>query len=306
MPRSFVFLLALLPALSASAAEGGDHGVAPEARSLFGSEGFWSFFTNSIFVALVVTVLILWFVRRAMKDPQLVPGKKQNLVEFVIEFLYRQTENILGPTLAKRCFPLLATIFLFVTIANWFGLLPGVGTIGLNSHQDGLSANHVETPFLRPATADMNLTLGIALCSFIVWFFITIKEVGVRGFIVHMFGPKGGLTGIIKYVLVPIFLFVGVIEVISILVRPVSLSMRLYGNIFAGENLLHALGSLGDMFTSSYILRFILSVAFQLPFYFLEILVGVLQGMVFAMLCAVYIKLSTTHDEEHAEGHGSH
>jgi F-type H+-transporting ATPase subunit a len=152
----------------------------------------------------------------------------------------------------------------------------------------------------------MNLTVGIALCSFIVWFYITIKEVGFKGFIVHTFGPKGGLTGFMGAVLAVIFFLVGWIEIVSILVRPVTLSLRLYGNIFAGENLLHAMGNLGAVFGLGPAMKFIASVLFQLPFYFLEILVGVLQGMVFAMLNAVFIKLSTTHDEGHAEEHPAH
>jgi F-type H+-transporting ATPase subunit a len=300
MSRSLVSLLTLLPALSASAAEEGSHGIPLDAKPL---PNFLSFLTNSIFVALLVTGLILWFVRRAMAKPTLVPGGKQNVVEFVIEFLYKQTENILGPKVAKQAFPLLATIFIYVTVANWFGLFPGVGTIGFSSHQEGWSTSHIETPLLRPATADMNLTLGMALCSFAVWFVITIREIGFKGLVMHTFGPKGGIKGALGYFLIVIFLIVGVIEVISIGVRPVTLSLRLYGNVFAGENLLHSMGSLGEMFTTNQFLRFVMSVLFQLPFYFLEILVGVLQGMVFAMLNAVYIKLTTTHDESHGDGH---
>jgi F-type H+-transporting ATPase subunit a len=302
MSRSLVTLFTLLPVLTASAAEG--HGIPMQAPSLFGTEGFLPFLTNSIFVALLVTGLILWFVRGAMKNPQLVPGGKQNVVEFVIEFLYKQTEVILGPKVAKQAFPLLATIFIFVTVANWFGLMPGVGTIGFSSHQHGWITDHVERPLLRPATADMNLTLGVALCSFLVWFTISIREIGFWGLIKHTFGPKGGMTGALGYFLIVIFFLVGFIEVVSILVRPVTLSLRLYGNVYAGENLLHSMGALGEMFTQSNFWRFIWSVVFQLPFYFLEILVGVLQGMVFAMLNAVYIKLTTTHDEGHGEAHG--
>src|SRR5690606_34679528 len=129
---------------------------------------------------------------------------------------------------------------------------------------------------------------------------------GFMGLVHHTFGPKGGLEGFLKNLLMPIFLFVGFIEVISIVVRPLTLSLRLYGNVYAGESLLHAMGSLGDTFGMGPVLKFISSVVFQLPFYFLEILVGILQGMVFAMLNAVYIKLSTSHDEEHGEGHGAH
>lgn len=303
MLRSLVTLFTLLSASTAFAAEGG--GVPLEARSLFGENSFIPFLTNSLFTAILVTVLILWFVRGAMKKTQMVPGGKQNLVEFLVEFLYKQTENIVGPAVAPRAFPLLATIFLFVTIANWCGLLPGVGTVGFSEHLHSgqWAVSHIDTPLIRPATADMNLTVGIALCSLLIWFALTMQELGFVGFIKHTFAPKG-VSGVLKHVLLPIFILVGLIEIVSILFRPVSLSLRLYGNVFAGENLLHVMGSL--IKTGIGWLDFWFSVLLQLPFYFLEILVGVLQGMVFALLNAVFIKLSTTHDEEHGhdEAHG--
>lgn len=303
MSRSLVLLFTLLPTLSAFAAGDGGHGVANDALPILAKEGFLSYFTNSILVAGLVTGLILWFVRGAMKNPQLIPGKKQNAVEFIVEFLYKQTENILGPKVTPQAFPLLATIFIFVTVSNWCGLMPGIGTIGFDPHlQSGeWSSSHIATPLLRPATADMNMTIAIALVSLVVWFVITIREIGFGGFIHHTFGPKGGLQGALKFGLMPIFIVVGVIEMISIVFRPMTLSLRLYGNIFAGENLLHTMGALVQ--TKIAVVDFIASVLLQLPFYFLEILVGVLQGMVFALLNAVFIKLSTTHDEEHGEEH---
>ena len=305
MLASCAFLSSLFPILSdAAAAHGGDahgghgahHGVDADAKSLFAGDGVLSYVTNSIFVGVLVALLILWFVRSAMKKVENVPGKKQNVVEFLVEFLYKQVENIVGPKIAPQAFPLLATIFLFVTIANWFGLFPGVGTIFmLGTGPDG----HGMSPLLRPATADMNMTIAIALISLVVWFIITIRELGVGGFIHHTFGPKGGLKGALKWGLMPIFIIVGVIEVISILFRPMTLSLRLYGNVFAGENLLHTMGSLVQ--SGNPVIDFLCSVLLQIPFFFLEILVGVLQGMVFALLNAVFIKLSTTHDEEHGE-----
>ncbi len=311
MTRLFAFFLPLFPMLAAAAdaAHGGDHGaghggaaakheVSAKAMSLFPDFGWASFLTNSIFVAALVTAVLLWFFRSAMKPKALLPGKKQNFVELIVEFLYNQVEGIVGPKIAPGAFPLLATIFIYVTVSNWVGLLPGVGTIGFSSHVGALhSTSHVETPLLRPGTADMNLTFGIAVCSLIVWLFITVKEMGVGGTLFHIFGPKGDVKGFMKYPLVLIFGLVGIIEVISILFRPMTLSLRLYGNVFAGENLLHTMGSL--VHSGNPIIDFLASVAIPLPFYFLEILVGVLQGMVFALLCAVFIKLSTTHDESH-------
>lgn len=284
--------------------------------------------TNSVFVAAVVTVLIVWFVRSAMKRRALIPDRKQNFVEYLVEFLYGQVEGIVGKKVAPRAFPLLATIFIYVLASNYFGLLPGVGTIGLEpahaehvehaselhqldagehalpeaaAHTEAHAEHHLR-PILRPATADLNMTLGMALVFMVVWTGLTIRELGVWGFIVHTFGPKGGLTGFIRFFLLPIFIFVGLIEVVSILFRPVSLSLRLFGNIFAGESLLHTMATLGEKFGAPYWLAFVMKVVVPLPFYFLELLVGVLQATVFALLCAVYIQLSTTHEE----GHGDH
>jgi F-type H+-transporting ATPase subunit a len=299
MSRSLVILFTLLSAPAAFAA---GSGVDTKALPLFEEQGFWSFLTNSVFVAGLVTLLILWFVRGAMKNPQLVPGKRQNAVEFIVEFLYGQVESILGPKIARQAFPLLATLFIFIVVSNLCGLLPGVGTIGWDSHMKPgeWSSGHIERPLLRPATADMNLTLGMALAAFVVWFYITIKEIGVWGFIVHTFGSKGGLKGAMGVVVAVIFFAVGGIEIVSILMRPVTLSLRLYGNIFAGENLLHSMGSLGDTIGVTHSgVKFAMTVLCQLPFYFMELLVAVLQGMVFAMLNVVFIKLSTTHDESH-------
>lgn len=311
--------------------------------------------TNSLMVAIVVTVIILLFARMATRKMSLIPGQKQNLVEFVIEFLYSQVVNIVGAKMAPKAFPLLATLFLFILLSNWFGMFPGVGTIGFGpksgpltidteamavhaeelkllaeaenvievdlaagsdaaasadsvavvdgGHSENESGEQHESghfvPLLRAATADLNTTLGMALVFMMVWTFMTIKEVGVMGFLAHTFGPKGGLTGILRNLLIPVFLFVGVIEVISIMFRPVSLSFRLLGNVYAGESLLHAMNQIGYTLGLGGIAAFIVGVVAPIPFYFLEILVGLIQAIVFTLLCAVYIQMSTATDEEH-------
>lgn len=256
--------------------------------------------TNSIFVAIVVTVGVLLFTSMATKQMQMIPNRKQNFVEFIIEFLYGQIEGIVGKHVAPKAFPLLATIFIFVITANWFGLLPGVGTVGWGPATGTfLTLESVSTPILRPATADLNMTLALAVVFMVVWFWISVRELGVWGSIVHIFGPKGGLVGFLKMALMPIFIFVGVIEVISIVFRPVSLSLRLFGNVFAGETLLTVMGGLGENVVGlTGFWAFLTSIIFPIPFYFMEILVGALQATVFTLLCAVYIKLSTTHEGE--------
>ena len=259
-------------------------------------------FTNSTLIALVVLALVITAFRKATKNMQLVPSGFQNLFEALIELLYDNVEQIVGPKVAKQCFHLILTIFVYVIISNWFGLLPGVGTIGIEATkvaENGDQFDEMVTPFIRPATADLNMTLGIAISFMLLWIVITIKEAGVIGFLKHTFCPPGGIIGFMKYALIPIFMFVGVIEVVSIALRPVSLSLRLFGNVFAGETLLHKMGSLVS--TENDIINFICSVIVPLPFYFMELLVGALQAMVFALLCTIYIQLSTAHDEE--EGH---
>lgn len=255
--------------------------------------------TNSIIVAVIVTVAVLLFTRMATKRMELIPGTKQNLVETMVEFLYGQVEGIVGKHVAPKAFPLLATMFIFILVSNWFGLLPGVGTIGFGVTKAPLVLETMETPLLRPATADLNMTLALAVVFMVVWVWLSVAELGVWGSLVHIFGPKGGVQGALKFMLAPIFIFVGVIEVISIAFRPMSLSLRLLGNIFAGETLLHTMGGLGAAIGLPTWVATLSTVVFPLPFYFMEILVGALQATVFTLLCAVYIKLSTTHDEEH-------
>lgn len=275
---------------------------------------FGHVFTNSLIVAAIVAVIVLVFARRATKTMELVPNRgSQNIFEAVIEALYDMLEGIVGPHMVGKAFPLLATLFLFILVSNWFGLLPGVGTIGFNPASEGrgaaLSLPAVENPLLRPANADLNLTLGMALVFTVFWTIWSFQELGVGGFFSHIFGPKGEVSGILKYPLIAIFAFVGVIEVISIAFRPVSLSLRLFGNIYAGENLMHTMSDLGATMGMPSAIAYLMKVIVPIPFYFLELLVGVVQALVFTLLCAVYLKLTTSHDEgahgtDHAADHG--
>jgi F-type H+-transporting ATPase subunit a len=232
----------------------------------------------------------------------LVPHKAQNFMELVVEFLYNRVVGIVGEKQAKLAFPLLGTLFIYILVSNWFGLIPGVGTIGFGESTGPLTVHEVHDPLLRPPTADLNATLALSVYAFLVWFYLTIKELGFWGFIMHTFGPKGGLKGIMGFVVGLVFLFVGVIEIVSIILRPMTLSVRLYGNIFAGESVLHTLGGLLDKMGAPW--DFIGGVLFPFPFYFMELLVGLLQAIVFTLLCSVYIQLSTTHDDHgHEEEH---
>ena len=194
----------------------------------------------------------------------------------------------------KKTFWFFGTLFIFILFTNWFGLFPGVGTIGCGS-TDSEGHFHLTKPFLRGGNADLNMTLAMALSFFFLWTVWSLQALGGGGFLKHIFSGGGGGAGVMALFMVAIFFFVGVIEVISIAFRPVSLSFRLYGNIFAGENILEAMMTLVPW------LGWIL----PLPFYFLELLVGLVQALVFALLTSVFTALMCAHqDEGHGEGHG--
>lgn len=311
MPNRFFYRLRLVPAtmicgvalvncaLAADPEAGAhEHGVPITAQPAIPA---LRYLTNSIFVAGVCTLVLLILARRATRRMELIPRGTQNIFEALVEGLYETLEGIVGKEMISRTFALLATIFIYILTANWFGLLPGVGTMGFGEKSGPFALSEVTRPLLRPASADLNMTLAIAALFMCAWLYWTFTVTGPVQFLKHTFGPKGGLTGILKVVLIPIFIFVGLIEIISIAFRLVSLSMRLYGNIFAGENLLHAMSTLGDKLPLP--IAYLSSIILPLPFYFLELLVGLIQAFVFMLLCAVYIQLSTTHEEEGAHEH---
>jgi len=280
-------------------------GVSLRAESLFSEDQFpefhvpfLEFLTNSVLVAAIVVFLVVFWARRATRRLELVPGIRQNLFEALVEGLYELVEGIVGKHLAPKVFSFLATIFIYVLFSNWFSLLPGIGSIGWGHRIGFMTLSEINVPLLRPATADLNMTLGIAVVFMVLWLYWTLRELGVWGFLKHTFGVKGGLKGFMALCLFPIFFFVGIIELISIAFRPVSLSLRLFGNIFAGENLLVGMITLGKQLGLPNFVSALMSVLVPIPFYFLELLVGVLQAAVFTLLCAVYIQLSTSHDEE--------
>ena len=259
------------------------HGLPQSAVELARPFGFP--ITNSMVVTWIVAIGLIVFARRATKAMAEVPGGAQNFLEWVVESVYGLLESIIGAHLVKRTFWFFGTIFIFILAANWFGLLPGVGTIGWGHHTaEGFV---IDRPLLRGANADLNLTLAMALIFFACWIVWAFQEAGVRGVAHELFGAKGETTGIMKPLMAIIFLAAGLLEVISILFRPVSLSFRLYGNVFAGETMLEAMSTLVPG----------LGWLLPIPFYFMELLVGLVQAMVFMLLTAVFTLLICQHEE---------
>jgi len=260
----------------------------------FLKDSFLSWLTNSILVTAIVLGIIIWVVRSCTRRIEVIPGAGQNFLEAVVEGFYTAVEGILGHKMTVKAFPLLASLFLFICMADWSGLFPGVGSIGWFHTHDGETEF---TPLLRGTTADLNMTLALTAVSMTLWFYWTMRVTGPVAFIKELFGVKGGMTGPILLFLVPLFLFIGVLEVVSILVRPISLSFRLYGNVSAGENLMSTMINIGNLLHTPQWLSNLLSVVVPIPFYFLEILVGFLQAMIFTVLMIVYLQLSTSHEE---------
>jgi F-type H+-transporting ATPase subunit a len=221
-----------------------------------------------------------------------VPSGAQNFLEWLVESLYGFLEGLLGPRLVQRTFWYFATVFIFILCANWMGLIPGIGAVGwghVTSH-----GFKVDQPLLRGANADVNMTLAMSLIFFACWIVWALREDGLVGFIKELFAPKGESSGLLRIVLAVVFFVIGCLEIVSILFRPVSLTFRLYGNTFAGESMLETMANLVPG------LGWLLPV----PFYFLELLVGLVQALVFMLLTAVFTLLICKQEEEGPQAAG--
>src|SRR6266568_1949080 len=249
--------------------------------------------TNSMLVTWFVAAGIIVFAQLATRKIKPIPSGIQNFWEWLVEGLYNLLESIIGRDLVKKTFWFFATIFIFILFVNWFGLIPGVGTIGWGHHDPATGVFHVDRPLLRGGNADLNMTTAMAAIFFLLWIIWAIQANGVGGFLIHIFGPKGETSGFLKIIMVVIFFMVGWLEVVSILFRPISLSFRLFGNVYAGESILEAMSNMVPM----------LSWLIPIPFYFMELLVGFVQALVFMLLTAVFTLLIAQHPPSHEPQH---
>ncbi len=275
----------------AHGAEGGEaehHGLTDYAVPLFKLGPL--VITNSMVVTWIVAALLILTSQLATRNAKLVPSGLQNFWEFLVEELYGFFEGILGAELVKKTFWFFATIFIFILFTNWFGLIPGLGTVGWGT-VDAAGHFHLTEPLLRGVNADLNMTAAMAFTFFALWLIWAMQANGFGGFASHIFAVKGHGANVMGMFLVVVFIFVGLIEIVSISVRPVALMFRLYGNVFAGENILETVMHLGGVWFGW---------LFVLPFYLLEILVGLVQALVFALLTSVFTALICLHDDEHA------
>ncbi|HWY40993.1 MAG TPA: F0F1 ATP synthase subunit A [Chthoniobacterales bacterium] len=248
--------------------------------------------TNSMLVTWIVALGIIVFAQVATRRIQPIPSGIQNFWEWLVESLYNFLEGIIGRELVRKTFWFFATIFIFILFVNWFGLIPGVGTIGWG-HYDANGAFHVDRPLLRGGNADLNMTTAMSAIFFVLWVVWALQANGIGGFLKHLFAPKGETTGFIGLMMAVIFFLVGWLEIVSILFRPISLSFRLFGNIYAGESTLEVMSTMVPY----------LSWLLPIPFYFMELLVGIVQALVFMLLTAVFTMLIAQHDHGPERAH---
>src|SRR3989338_5455393 len=226
--------------------------------------------TNSLLssvTVLIIFILLSYLFASSMSKKK---TKITLLILFILESMYSLFSSILKEK-TRIFYPLLMTFFLFVLLSNWFGLIPGVGSITIREPvvaAEHVAENPVYVPLLRGSTADLNTTIAIALISVILIQYYGIKFVGLKGY----------LSKFVNFAN-PIGFFVGILELISEFSKIISFAFRLFGNIFAGEVLL-------------VVIAFLIPILASFPFLLLEIFVGFIQALVFSMLTAIFINVA--------------
>ncbi len=234
--------------------------------------------TNSLLVTWLVMIIILLLAWLGGRNVRKIPRGMQNVFEYVFELLIGLIESVTGNRKkAEKFFPILATFFIFILVANLADIIPGIGTIGFNE-----ITSHGESfvPFFRPPTTDLNFTIALAIISVVATQIFGIAALGTVKHFKKYFTIKGG----------PVNTFVGLLELISEVAKMVSFSFRLFGNIFAGEVLLT-------------VIAVIVPFLVPLPFYFLETFVALIQALVFTMLSLVFFTVATAEHGDHEEKH---
>lgn len=234
-------------------------------------------FTNSFLVMLLVMAALCIGGALVARRATLVPSHGQSIFEFAAEFMLGLVEGTAGKRAGRRIFPLVASLFIFIIVSNYVGLFPGIGTIHLDRVVDGTVK---QVPLFRSPSADLNMTLAMALVTFLVVQVAGIRAHGVGGRIKHMANPP--------------FLFP--IEVVSEFSRIISLSFRLFGNVFAGEVLVTVMVAMANAIKIS-----VIGVLIPVVFLYMEVLFGFIQALVFALLTLIYIVLATADSQDEHE-----
>ncbi len=222
--------------------------------------------TNTLLATVLVDIVILVIIFVVRRRLSLVPGRFQAIVEGVVDYLHTTTEQVAGSRTAM-IFPWVAIFFIYIALSNLIGLLPGFGTIGFHRTEGFV-------PLLRVSTSDLNLTLSLAVVSVVASNTLSIRTLGLGGYLKRFFSLN------------PLLLFVGLLELLQEFTKFITFSFRLYGNISAGEAVLG---------TMSAIQAFLV----PLPFLVFELLVAVIQGAIFALLTLAFMTILTeSHTKE--------
>ncbi len=222
--------------------------------------------TNTLITTIVVTIVLVVFAFFFSRTITLRPGKIQNFIEMIFEYIFDFMEEVLGSRkLVTTYFPLVATLFLFIWTSNWMEFIPGVGSLGVQ----GECGKAICKPLLRSVNTDLNVTIALAFISVIMTEVSGLRALGFS-YLKKFFNFSG-----------PLNFFIGLIELVSEMARLVSFSFRLFGNVFAGEVLI-------------IVLIAFLPVALPVPFMLFELFVGFIQAAIFALLTLFFIKIAIT------------
>ena len=225
--------------------------------------------TNTLIMSVAVTLFLVFVSRVLFKNLTLVPAPIQNIFEYIIEKFLDAMQGMFGSReKAEKYFPFIATIFLFILLSNWFGILPGIGSVGFFEKDHG---EVLFVPLFRSAASDLNFTLTLGIIAVLFVNVMGASAIGIRKHIGKFFNFRS-----------PIGFFLGILEFISELAKVISFSFRLFGNVFAGEVLL-------------VITAFLVPYFIPVPFLALELFVGFIQALVFSMLTMVFISIAVQH-----------
>ena len=246
--------------------------------------------TNSLLNSWLVIFIVVIFSLFLKSRIKLVPRGLQNLMEALIEGLFGLFDSVTGSReKTLKFFPLIFAFFIFILLNNWLGLLPGVGSVGQVASVHG---EKVFVPFFRGGTADLNTTLALAIIGVVISHIFGIIVLGAWNYLNKFINfkalleiPKKVFKDPTILIVNPVKIFVGLLEIISEIAKVLSLSFRLFGNILAGEILLASMAAIAAW-------------GLPIPFMFLEVMVGLIQAFIFAMLVLTYLTVMTT-EEQH-------
>ncbi len=257
----------------------------PLASETVGHIGAFEIRNTMLMAWLAMIVLFGVALRTRMTGYKQVPGRFQAFMETIVEGMFDFFDSVVQDRKVTRTFfPFVATIFIFLVVANWMGILPGVGSITILGMHEG---HEIPLPIFRSMNADVNMTLAIALISVVATQLFGIAALGIM--------PYAGKFFVAPWK-DPIGSFVGILELVAETAKVISFTFRLFGNIFAGEVLLVVIG---------YLMPYVA----PMPFLGLEIFVGFIQGLVFSLLTLVFLKMAVTahggHDDDHHHAHAT-